>query len=160
MKASELEGALLDYWVAKAEDLAVDFRYSRYAPVDSRPPEREDEPFYAHVIEEGWAAYPEGFPRAFGPSIDWAQGGPLLARMIESGEYCVWENYECVTVSNHDPEGIPCKEPRREDVPEATGNAPTLLVAMCRALVMAKFGADVPEITIDAARLAGRDGEC
>jgi hypothetical protein len=134
MKVEDLDGMTLDYWVARALG---------YASPDDVPSSLTGE----------WAS--NGFKNDWQPSEDWSQGGPILAHMIESGEFCVWEYGGTVTVSNHDPEGIPCKEPSREDIPKAMGEASTLLVAMCRALVMSKFGEEVPDSAMDAPPMAG-----
>lgn len=127
MRVDELTGADLDRWVARA--LGYSDRWN--------------------VPEElcglWWAGESDGGIKRWEPSTDWAQGGPILANMIESGEFCVWELEGVVTVRNHDAECIPCKEPRQWDVPEVTGTGPTLLIAMCRAKVMEKFGAEVPD---------------
>jgi len=131
MKVSELDGATLDYWVAKAEGATR---------VHIATDEKGDFAVAEFTIDSGTK-----FTSPYFPSTQWSDGGPILARMIESGEFCVWENYECVTVSNHDPEGIPCKEPSRWDIPESAGRGPTLLIAMCRASVVSKFGEEVAE---------------
>lgn len=57
MKTAELTGALLDYWVAKAEGLKV----SGLPVVEIRG-------------SRGWLAYR--------PSTDWAQGGPIIERAM------------------------------------------------------------------------------
>lgn len=97
MKTSELTGALLDYWVAKAE---------------------------------GWDGSRAAFcaPADYAPSINWAQGGPLI------------DKYEIdLTYSEHQPgKRIAWNGPTH-----AFGDTP--LQAVCRAVVRAKFGAEVPD---------------
>ncbi|WP_406867192.1 phage protein NinX family protein [Paraburkholderia fungorum] len=61
MKVSELEGALLDYWVAKAEGLSARFCSDRsYVIVDKTP---------------------------YCPSTSWTIGGPILERSLISVLY-------------------------------------------------------------------------
>lgn len=135
MKVSDLEGALLDYWVARTGNWP-------------RP-----------RVDDGlcWIDVPscDGDPAAaldaaFSPSTDWEIGGPILARMIESGEFCIWEYDGVVTVSSHDPEGLSCKTPADEGVKAARGDAPTLLMAAMRAYVASKFGEEVEDASVSA----------
>lgn len=68
MKVSELEGALLDYWVAKAEGTPVEI-----AGGD------------CHLME---GEYCIGY---YSPSTDWADGGPIIEREKIDTAYCnVW----------------------------------------------------------------------
>jgi hypothetical protein len=60
MKVSELQGALLDYWVAKAE--GADATISRRGE--------------CLVCEDGVASY------RFKPSTTWATGGPIIEREL------------------------------------------------------------------------------
>lgn len=57
MKVSELTGAMLDYWVARAEGYAV-----IPAPTDPQ----------GCWVDDG------GTPFPFAPSTDWRQGGPII----------------------------------------------------------------------------------
>jgi hypothetical protein len=124
MKVSELSGDDLDYWVAKAEGLEAWRHEYRGTLVTSR----------------------SGTEFNYAPSCRWEHGGEILARMIESGEFCVWENSGIVVVSNHDPECVPCKEPHKWDIPEVRGEATTMLTAAMRAYVASKYGNAVPDL--------------
>lgn len=102
MKTSELTGALLDYWVARAEEKV--------------PLKHGDHWFVGLVREE-----------AYSPSANWAQGGPLIEKHIET----IYENggrWACRTHAR---------------AIGATGSTP--LQAICRAVVRAAFGDEVGE---------------
>lgn len=102
MKTGELTGALLDYWVARAEG----FEWaSNIAPEKAR-----------------------GVPPY---STDWVEGGPLIERYgVElgkiSGIYLAF-----------------CIDSKRKTV---RGDGFTPLQAICRAVVRAKFGDEVPDL--------------
>jgi hypothetical protein len=66
MKTSELTGALLDYWVARAEGESAEIQ--TYGDKDMC------------VI----------FCREFSPSTDWAQGGPIIERERIQLEFHQW----------------------------------------------------------------------
>ncbi|MEL6237034.1 MAG: phage protein NinX family protein [Pseudomonadota bacterium] len=57
MKVAELEGALLDYWVARAQEVDGVFVRGKYCFYRSR-----------------------GADFIYSPSVDWAQGGPISER--------------------------------------------------------------------------------
>lgn len=58
MKVSELEGASLDQWVARAEGIEV--RYSK--------------------VEQYWRIIDNGDDMHWAPHQDWAQAGPIIER--------------------------------------------------------------------------------
>ncbi|HDR9497017.1 TPA: DUF2591 family protein [Burkholderia cepacia] len=116
MKVSELTGIALDYFVCEAAGML------RMIP---------------GTMEEKLGGY--------SPSTNWRLGGPIIERMIESGEFCVYEYNGIVTVSNHDPEGLPCKDPASENIARIEGQASTLLIAAMRAFVASKFGDEVDD---------------
>jgi hypothetical protein len=62
-KVAELEGALLDYWIARVEGLRVEIR-SRCAKQ------------HAYIFID--TAYQKGIPRIYSPSLDWVEGGPII----------------------------------------------------------------------------------
>ena len=62
MKVSELEGAELDYWVAKAEGWEADWK----------PPEH---PGNYKIPGFGWSS-----SAGWNWSTDWSQGGPIIER--------------------------------------------------------------------------------
>jgi hypothetical protein len=61
MKTADLTGAMLDYWVARAEGVQVD------ATCDD-------------ITSEQWQYVRSGTIEAYTPSSDWAQGGPIIER--------------------------------------------------------------------------------
>lgn len=75
MKASELTGALLDFWVAKAEGGTFNFNGEKVT---------------------GWAF---GEPYQFSPSTNWAQGGPILERELFDLEWDA-DGYWCAHMPN------------------------------------------------------------
>lgn len=111
-KVSELEGALLDAAVAKAENLPIHpgpGQFLTAAPVDTR-----------------WA-------HEFGFSTDWADGGPIIEReritlMAESAGWFA-DARQCHRKEPHD-EGSWCTQ----------GRGPTPLIAAMRAFLAAKLG--------------------
>ena len=122
MKVAELEGALLDYWVARALGYAS----------------REDVP--SNLTGE-WSE--GGFKNDWTPSTDWAQGGPIIERanitlldpmLCNSG---LWEAFmgAFLDVRSSDILGM-----------VAQGAGPTPLIAAMRAYVASKFGEEVPDI--------------
>lgn len=118
IKTAELEGAALDWAVAKAIGANIDHELTHSRKV--------------------WAAWGDlSSPERFNPSEDWAQGGPLI------DQYKVefrarGDSYEC-RVEMWDNEGIGYDEIK------TTG--PSHLVAAMRAIAMAELGdaVDVPE---------------
>lgn len=115
MKTSELTGATLDYWVAKAED--------EYSP----------------FMQDGacWIALDDEHTKPFSPSTDWAQGGPL----IQQHGICVLEDGEFWIASN-DAEALSKVYIYAE---EAAHSGPTPLVAAMRAIVAIFYGDTVPD---------------
>lgn len=61
MKVAELEGTLLDYWVARAEGYKVDISFER-------------------GLNENLCVFISGELTDWAPSTDWAQGGPIIER--------------------------------------------------------------------------------
>ncbi|WP_454751627.1 DUF2591 domain-containing protein [Cupriavidus necator] len=86
MKVSELEGALLDYWVARADGLEAEI-------IDGL---RETKHCFVGSWNEG------GY--YFKPSTDWAHGGPIIERerigvLPRGGEWAAW------AIEDMDPSG-------------------------------------------------------
>lgn len=134
MKVSELRGALLDYWVARAEGLEVtalpkDQRYS--------PPARHmirQKPSDPEQCQCSW----HGVGYRFIPnySNDWAQGGPIIER-------------ERIKVQPTIPTGktwysTMMRGTSPDDMKLSRSHADTPLVAAMRAYVASKFGDEVP----------------
>ena len=117
MKVAELEGALLDYWVAKAEGLEIDSAFEKG--------------LHPHLYVFG-----DGDLADFAPSSNWGDGGPLIERGLISLLFLpadspdrTQDRWEAFTNS----EG-----------PSFESASP--LVAAMRAHVASKFGDDVPDI--------------
>jgi hypothetical protein len=129
MKVAELEGALLDYWVARAAGLL-------------NP--RVDDGF-CWVEEPACDGDPgSALEAAFAPSTDWAQGGPIME--------C--ENYCLPRVNTNG--GSPHHGGYVASTPAGFffyGKTP--LIAAMRTYVADKFGEEVPDEAIDAPREAG-----
>ena len=124
IKTSELEGAALDWAVAKAADWNV---YTRKGRV-----------YQADVM--GTVDTP-AFP--FSPSRRWDMVGPLIERyrveLYDQG------NEYTATIDRGGDKCLECGCSMQEGDPHASG--PTPLIAACRAIVAAKLGdeVDVPE---------------
>ncbi|CAJ0701649.1 hypothetical protein LMG19089_02891 [Ralstonia edaphis] len=142
MKVAELEGALLDYWVARAEgyqlEMHPDCVGTWVTPGKLLSGRREDAPECV-ITEDGnpdhWSGpfNPSGL---FHPSRDWAQGGPIIehARI-----QIVPQNVNHLRWSAYVDEGLGLGA-----VPvEQYGENP--LVAAMRAYVASRFGDDVPD---------------
>jgi hypothetical protein len=135
MKVSELTGAQLDYWVAKAEGIEpywqhegapqawVGVYFLRGEPVRSEHPASEMEPYC--------------------PSIDWVQGGPIIEREKigleppfsgeDGGPWMAYYLGPPVEGSYHP----------TEDAMHTNVSGPTPLIAAMRAYVASRFGETV-----------------
>ncbi|MPW19159.1 DUF2591 domain-containing protein [Paraburkholderia sp. CNPSo 3157] len=118
MRVSDLEGALLDYWVARADNL---------------PKPRVDDGF-CWIEEPACDGDPEGALEAvFAPSTDWAQCGPIIERArihlvpAAAGEHATWTGFV----------------PAGTGTIEQTGATP--LTAAMRAFVARHFGDTVAD---------------
>jgi hypothetical protein len=115
MKVAELEGALLDAWVARAEGYDV-------IPAPTDP--------------QGCWVDTGGTPFPFRPSTDWAQGGQIIERedicVIRTGNVFL----AMISVRLDDKNSITCDF-------EAEG--PTYLIAATRAYVASKFSDTVED---------------
>jgi len=113
-KVSELEGALLDAAVAKAERL-------RHIDVDDSP-------------HTGWYELPNGAVigvRDYAPSTDWSLGGPIIEREQIAVAYHPLVEHWAACGNGH----------RWLGLMNATG--PTPLIAAMRAYVASKLGEEV-----------------
>jgi hypothetical protein len=123
MKVSELEGATLDYWVAKAEGAT-----RAHIATD----EKGDFAVAEFTIDSGTK-----FTSPYFPSTQWGDGGPIFER--EGFGICKF----------YEPTDGPCPEGSewcalwRDDSMRADG--PTPLIAGMRLYVMSKFGEEVSE---------------
>jgi hypothetical protein len=119
-KVQELDGAELDYWVAKGEGF-------------DNPTEQQQHD-YLHLKIIGESCYlPSG--GAYRPSSDWSQAGPIIDRGEIAGISPAkngrpgWEATSC---------SLSAKSTR-------TQYGRTALVAIMRAYVTGKFGDEVPD---------------
>lgn len=117
MKTTELTGALLDYWVALAEGI---------------PAAQLEISTHSHAVVQRQPRVERGITWRY--STDWAQGGPLIDK-YQMGFGLYFESpdsYFALTGSN--------------DL-FGEGHGATHLIAACRAVVRAKFGDEVPDLT-------------
>lgn len=118
MKTSDLTGALLEYWTARAEgtkpeDLTI----------------RRDQVFRQHHDPKRSG----GFARVMDYTTNWALTGPLLRKYISGLDLCIGNKGAYVR-----PLHAPC------DGDQVYGD--TELIAICRAIVRAAFGDEVEDI--------------
>lgn len=119
MKVAEMDGALLDYWVAKAEGLNAGF------------------------IKIGSDQYAADGGMLYRPSAQWEESGPIIEReyiTLLDPNFCnsgLWEAFmgAFLDVRNDDVVGM-----------VASGAGPTPLIAAMRAYVASKFGHEVPDM--------------
>jgi hypothetical protein len=119
MKVAELEGALLDAWVARAEGYDV-------VPAPTDP--------------QGCWVDTGGTPFPFRPSTDWSQGGQIIEReqiAIETGGEGKYNPRPPTWYAICD--GIFDYGHHHQ------GEGPTPLIAAMRAYVASKFGEEVPD---------------
>lgn len=129
MKAAELTGAELDYWVSRA--LGLDFRGCVLR-------ERFD--------AQEWLGYEQSWGRAYGEwSTNWAHGGPIIDLEKISTFRCQFANdwqacYDIMAV------GGPAADASDAEPSGSYMQAgPTPLIAAMRALVTRKYGYSVPD---------------
>ncbi len=125
MKTSELAGALLDYWVARAEGMTIN-------PEVCQP---DNGVFVGHG---------GGDLEFFEPSDDWAQGGPIIDRerialIPDAGWRAGYDVIAEVEGAGYDTGPTATIELRCEH------RADSPLVAAMRAYVARKFGDTVPD---------------
>lgn len=146
MKVSELEGALLDYWVAKAEGFGAELCG------DSRG---------AFCIRTKQYVGGGSFRGPFCPSTEWADGGPIIERdqiflnppsevHYNGGPNAGWKRYDHwrATVSARTRTLPPQNETQQAMGvrPVGRGSGATALIAAMRAKVASHFGDEVPEV--------------
>lgn len=136
MKTAELTGTSLDYWVARADGYVA-----RSVPV------RDGEQLIVETIEGNFVGYiGSGYLPRYAPSIDWAQGGPIVEReriaivcnrpYSHTNESAYWDAYYDGRYSGPDGQ-VNCKG----DISEG----PTPLIAAMRAFVASKYGDTVSD---------------
>lgn len=125
MKTSELTGVLLDYWVARAENMLM--------------PKIQDAECLVRGESFGYAIYK--------PSTDWAHGGPIIEREGISVEVSC---YDSESEKNAVEWAANIEPPMRENDEEpprwifAEGRTP--LSAAMRAYVESKLGDEVEDL--------------
>ena len=129
MKASELTGAQLDHWVARANGWTA-ARYDLHSGSYFEPDqidgldhwiEKDAEPEYRHTID------------LWKPSTDWAQGGVII-EMLLINFYTSPEDLEMPILARIPGGGDAAVQP-----------GPTHLVAAMRAYVASKFGEEIAD---------------
>lgn len=120
MKVSELEGAVLDYWVARAEGYDRGLNIEPKFGICEAPAMPDD------VQLQGIGS---GTSDIFSPSRHWEQGGPIIER-------------ERIMVTHTPADGAVCWHATADEY-ATTSDGPTPLVAAMRAYVASKFGEDV-----------------
>ena len=133
MKVSELTGAQLDYWVARAEGKDAEVRSYEMA---------HGIVYYCNVMSSRGGVVVGNSP--FRPSTDWAPGGPIIEReRIELYAPCEAGSFADEWTANYEwgrPEGY---------------RAPTPLTAAMRAYVASKFG---DEVEVEGAKAGAERG--
>jgi hypothetical protein len=115
MKTAELEGALLDLWVARAQ--------GNEARININETEV--------LLTEGHRGIgPQWY--IFEPSTNWGTGGPIIER-------------EMIKLEGRDRNGNPMGEWAAVAKPPRVVFGPTPLIAAMRAYVASKFGDEVPD---------------
>jgi hypothetical protein len=128
MQVAELDGAALDYWVAKAEG----FEFAKI----------EDD-----LCWVTWVDCPEhpsetgAVDEAYSASTDWMIAGPIVERELIS----------IVNDGSMDQDGLGHWTAFVGTDRDAGENGPTILTAAMRAFVAYKMGKQVPEIPSEAA---------
>lgn len=129
MKVAELEGALLDAWVARADGETLASAHKCADLVSGR-----------YWLKMGDYGSVKECPRY---STDWAHGGPIIERhniTLLDPNYCnsgQWEAYMGAFPDVRDDRVVGMV---------AAGAGPTPLIAAMRAYVVSKFGDEVPDM--------------
>lgn len=139
MRTNELTGEQLALWVARAANIKL---------MADMPPRLEGCFDRDACDYEAWA-----------PHEDWSQGGPLLDRLMASGEWHIepWNDTGLgiapgctVMISNYmlggpsyDAHDVPVKE--GNTAPRMDFVTPALLQAVCQAIVASVYGPNVPD---------------
>lgn len=143
MKVAELSGALLDYWVARADE-SWKWAHMLFPTMTLDPTFKAVELFTYQSGQQECLLLPNNPMRQdaqiFAPSTDWAHGGLL----IERGEISVYASVDWKSERQHSLlhwVGV-CERifTRRGYI------GPTPLVAAMRAFVAGKFGEEVPDV--------------
>ncbi|HDR9036106.1 TPA: DUF2591 family protein [Burkholderia vietnamiensis] len=123
MKVSELEGPLLDFWVARAEG---NLGHGSTCPQDA---------VVEHYGYGGEVEFRSSLCN-WTPSTDWDDGGPIIDRV----PFGIFER-----VDGGWGAGIYRKQPGMRDLCVSYQTGDMLLIAAMRAYVASKFGDEVPD---------------
>lgn len=136
MRVAELEGAILDFWVAKACGFENKVRFTDYGPGY----EERCFFFYPLLDEAGFEIYPSG--NDWNPASNWEQGGPIIHREGIG----VWRGYDSESRGKVELWEASNSSPVHAiEISGPLGDGPTPLVAAMRAFVRLKFGKEVPD---------------
>lgn len=124
MRVSQLEGALLDLWVARVAGMDNEGGWGR-AWIGHGNPDRPGKP-RCNVAHRNWAG-----ARVFAPSRRWSDGGPTIERERPDLIPC-W------------PDGGWYARSRRRPCDGDQYYGETALIAAMRAYVASKYGDEVP----------------
>jgi hypothetical protein len=127
LKTAELTGAMLDYWVAKAEGHA-EVELTGHSAGGNVKRQFCEVVLPGEDGQEYWTEYD--------PSKDWARGGPIIEREKIS---VIQERY-----GNDEWEAGRVRETGEHHYTENAMFGPTPLIAAMRAFVASKFGDEVP----------------
>tara|TARA_R110000796_G_scaffold95459_2_gene200667 strand:- start:10343 stop:10753 length:411 start_codon:yes stop_codon:yes gene_type:complete len=122
VEASELEGAALDWAVAKS-------RGGEYKPFQFAC--NEDAPLHDAWVFPGGSA-----STSYRPSTNWAQGGPLIAEKVT---VTVDTENGCYADCGAQAHAVKHQKP----LDEYDGSGPTILIACMRAIVSSELGPKV-----------------
>ena len=150
MKVSELEGALLDYWVAQHSPQCINMRFEWRGEhwVGIGEIDGKDEVIVAGAAPGFFAGlkarklYGKELMAVYRPSSDWSQGGPI----IEQEQMAVVNRWEDWRAGYQFDVSIEYGDPVMELKHEQVGSTP--LIAAMRAFVSSKLGAEVPDIVL------------
>lgn len=146
VKTAELIGPALDWAVAKANGFAVQVR--PYAEFCNASTGHKVKARYHRV----WYEF-DGDLEEYSPSADWAQGGPLVDKLMRSGKWELVPWFGGVLFQNYTSECMPV-DGQSWDVQSVLATGKTVLIAACRAIVAAKLGdvVGVPAELVGAAK--------
>jgi hypothetical protein len=135
MKVRELQGAPLDYWVARADE-SWKWAHNLFPTMTLDPTFARVELYTYDNGGQECLLIPRNPMRqdtqVFAPSTEWEHGGPLLHNYrIGFGLYAVEGREYFAVIGTNDAIG--------------SAEGPTHLTAACRAIVASKFGEEVPD---------------
>jgi hypothetical protein len=79
--------------------------------------------------------------KTYHPSVDWSHGGPVIERLLKTGQWEIVQGVRAgeVMVQNYNAECLPV-DGESYDQPSMCFSSDSLLIAVCRATVAAKYG--------------------